>query len=203
MHLPIPDHREFAAGPDGRAPYSHRRHAQWQTIAVSVAVVLAVGAGILGLWITSTRSIQESYRHYLVGLAQTAANLVDPTLHDRIRRPDQLNGAEYTRAVLPLRRMRAALPDVHYIYTVVRDGDAVRFVLDAAEPGAALVTALRTSRAFGRLTRHAVQKCLPPWATRIRRACPRRAPRQCAISGVRSLPAGRRSAMQPGAKSAP
>ena len=35
----------------------------------------------------------------------------------------------------PLRRFRDAIPDVKFVYTVVRDGDQVRFVLDAAEPG--------------------------------------------------------------------
>ncbi len=132
---PPPD---LAPTPATSARRRHLRLAQWQTIAISVAVVLAVGAGILGLWIASTRSIQESYRHYLIGLAQTAAKLVDPALHARIRRPEQINGPEYEQAVAPLRHMRSALSDVSYIYTIVRDGDSVRFVLDAAEPGITL-----------------------------------------------------------------
>jgi hypothetical protein len=102
---------------------------------VSTAAVCAVGAGIAGLWLASRSSIQDDYRHYLLGLAKTAATLVDPALHNSIRRPEQRNGPDYLRAVGPLRRMRAAVPDVHYIYTVVQDGGKVRFVLDNTDPG--------------------------------------------------------------------
>ena len=112
-----------------------RRRARWESISVSVAALFVVAAGILGLWVSSTNSIDENYRHYLMGLAQTASTLVDPALHNTIRKAGQLNGPDYTRAVEPLRRMRAALPDVHYIYTMVADGSKISFVLDAAQPG--------------------------------------------------------------------
>jgi len=38
---------------------------------------------------------------------------VDPQLHEQIRRPEQLNGPEYSGAVEPLRRIRRAVPDIH------------------------------------------------------------------------------------------
>jgi diguanylate cyclase (GGDEF)-like protein/PAS domain S-box-containing protein len=106
-------------------------------LSVSAAALLVVGAGILGLWTASTNAIRENYQHYLTGLAGAAATLVDPELHRSLRRPEQQNGPDYVRAVSPLRRFRDAVPDVHYIYTLVRDGKDVRFVLDAADPGAA------------------------------------------------------------------
>jgi len=112
--------------------YSYR--ALWESLTVTVVALCAVGAGIFGLWATSTSTIKQEFRHYLVSLAQTAAALVDPTLHDSIRRPDQLNDPDYRRAVEPLRRMRKAVSDVHYIYTVVYDDSRIRFVLDAADP---------------------------------------------------------------------
>jgi diguanylate cyclase (GGDEF)-like protein/PAS domain S-box-containing protein len=112
-----------------------RRQAFFESASVSAAALIVVGCGILGLWVTSTNSIRDNYHDYLLGLAQTASRLVDPGLHNSIRQPEQRNGPDYTRAVDPLRRMRAALSDVHYIYTVVQDGTEVRFVLDAAEPG--------------------------------------------------------------------
>ncbi len=94
---------------------------------------MVVGAGILGLWATSTHSIRENYRHYLIGLAEAAATLVDPALHNAIRRPEQRNDPDYKRAVEPLRRMRKAVSDIHYIFTVIRDGTKIRFILDSGE----------------------------------------------------------------------
>ena len=97
--------------------------------------LLVVGAGILGLWVTSTGVIRDNYHQHLIGLAQTAASIIDPTLQMTIRRPEQINGQDYQRAVAPLRRMRASVADVRYIYTVVQDHSQVRFVLDATTAG--------------------------------------------------------------------
>jgi len=58
-------------------------------------------------------AIRENYRHMLIGLAQAAASQIDPVLHDSLRHPEQRNGADYLRAVEPLRRMRRAVSDVH------------------------------------------------------------------------------------------
>jgi diguanylate cyclase (GGDEF)-like protein len=113
----------------------NRRKAAREAIAVSGVALAVVGAGIFGLWVTSTHTIRENYHQYLIGLAQTAASMIDPSLQTTIRRPDQINGPEYERAVAPLRRMQAAVGDVRYIYTVVQDRSKVRFVLDASVPG--------------------------------------------------------------------
>ena len=114
---------------------SNQRRASREALAVSVVALLVVGAGIFGLWVTSTNTIRANYRQYLIALAQTAATMIDPALHSTLHRPDQINGPDYQRAVAPLRRMRIAVADIHYIYTVVMDRSAVRFVLDASDPG--------------------------------------------------------------------
>jgi diguanylate cyclase (GGDEF)-like protein len=111
-----------------------RRQAEWESVGLSAAMLLVVGAAIFGLWVTSRNSTYEDFRHYLTGLAETAATVVDPVLQNRIRRPDQLNDADYVRAVAPLRRLRYAVPDIHYVYTLVLEGSDVHFVLDAADP---------------------------------------------------------------------
>src|SRR5690606_22946752 len=54
------------------------------------------------------------------------ATLTDPAMQ---------NSAEYRLAIEPLRRILASAPELTYIYTAVLDGETVRFVLDAAEPG--------------------------------------------------------------------
>jgi diguanylate cyclase (GGDEF)-like protein len=114
---------------------SNRWRAWWEALAVSSVALVVVGAGIFGLWVTSTTTIRDNYHQYLIGLAQTAASMIDPALQTTIRRPDQINGPDYLRAVAPLRRMHASVADIHYIYTVVQDHSKVRFVLDASVPG--------------------------------------------------------------------
>lgn len=114
---------------------SGRRQTLRETIAIATATLAAAGAGVAGLWITSSATIRDNYNHYLKGVAISAAQLVDPELHEYLRDPAKLNGPEYGRAVAPLRRMRAAVPDVRYIYTIVRENNQIRFILDAADPG--------------------------------------------------------------------
>jgi diguanylate cyclase (GGDEF)-like protein/PAS domain S-box-containing protein len=118
----------------GEQWHRSRRQARREALGFSAAVLIVVGCGIIGLWATSAHAIREEYRHYLVGLAQTAATLVDPALHDTIRRPAQRNDTDYRRAVEPLRQMRRAVGDVNYIFTVVRDGPRIRFILDSGYP---------------------------------------------------------------------
>ena len=110
------------------------RQALWESLSLSLGALVVLAAGVIGLWASSTLTIRENYRHYLEGLAEAAATVVDPRLHDAIRRPEQLNDADYARAVAPLRRMRAAVPEAHYFFTVIRDGDRIRFVLDSGDP---------------------------------------------------------------------
>jgi diguanylate cyclase (GGDEF)-like protein/PAS domain S-box-containing protein len=136
LEMPLQSDDDNARGSrDVLIPLSHiRRQALHESCYFSLGALLVVGAALFGLWSSSTHSIRENYRHYLIGLAEAAATLVDPVLHDKIRRPEQRNDPDYLRAVGPLRRMRKAVPDVHYIFTVIRDGSKIRFVLDSGEP---------------------------------------------------------------------
>ena len=112
-----------------------RRRASRETLAIIAAALLAVGAGVSAVLASRAAAIRGGYMHYLAGMAEVAARQVDPRLHQGIRDPAQRNGAEYRQAVEPLHRMRTAVADIRHIYTAVRDGDLVRFVLDAADAG--------------------------------------------------------------------
>ena len=112
-----------------------RRRAMLEALAVGLAVSVAVGAAIVGMWRSTTNTVGENYREYLQQLALAAAQQVDPQLHAMIRRPEQTDSPEYRRAVEPLRRMREAIPSIRYLYTLVWDGPTPRFVLDSANPG--------------------------------------------------------------------
>lgn len=124
-----------ASGEEAGALASDRRRALRETLAIAVATSIATAVGILGLWFAASATIRDDYRHYLTSVARSAALQVDPALHRALRDPQQQNGPEYLQAVEPLRRLRTALPDVRFIYTMVQDGGQVRFVLDAAQPG--------------------------------------------------------------------
>ncbi|MFM2289303.1 MAG: hypothetical protein RL684_2446 [Pseudomonadota bacterium] len=119
-----------------------RRYARWEAAAVAAAALMVVVSGVFGVWFTAQRSVRNNYNEHLVALAQAASELVDLKAQRELRDPAQMNDAQYRQAVLPLRRFLLAVPEVRYIYTVARQGDEVRFVLDAAEPGAHTGTGL-------------------------------------------------------------
>lgn len=107
------------------------RDALLMTLLVGVVGFCAV----YGIWWTSTRMIEQGMRAHLGELVKGLAVNVDPELHKLLKDPKQIDGPDYVKAVTPLRRAKAALKDVKYIYTVVRDEQGtVRFVLDAADP---------------------------------------------------------------------
>jgi len=112
----------------------HRR-AVFEALGVGLAVSIAVGAAISGTWHSATSTVRENYREYLIQLAIAAAQQVDPVAHAAIRRPEQTDSPEYRAAVEPLRRIRTAIPGIRYLYTLVWDGSAARFVLDSADHG--------------------------------------------------------------------
>lgn len=131
-----PDHiREEEQIPAASAE-SVRRRVRREALAVAMAALAVVVATGLGLWLSSAATIRSNYRHYLIGLAQSAASQVDPQLHERLRHPDQRDSPDYLRAVEPLVRMRTAVTDVRFIYTAIADGDVVRFILDTGDANA-------------------------------------------------------------------
>lgn len=120
-----------------QVPAGHR-DARQALIEASVltAVFLFVGlVAAAGLWIGAAHALRDELRQDLMRLAAAAASTIDVDLHERIRDPAQIDTPDYVEAVEPLRRFLAHTPDVRYIYTAIHDGNDVRFILDAAEPG--------------------------------------------------------------------
>ena len=111
-------------------PDSFRWRALHESLLIGTVGLLTIGIGLFGLWISATSSIRENYRHGLVELAQAAASQIDPVLHAQLRNPADRNGPLYNRVIAPLRQMRDASADIRYIYTMVLDGDTIRFILD-------------------------------------------------------------------------
>ena len=112
----------------------NQRRARWVALTLSALLLTVSAAAILGLWAASHRNDEEAFERYVTTLAEVAAARVDPELHARLTRPEQLNGPDYMRAVAPLRTLLRSVPDIHYAYTLVWDGSALRFVLDSGDP---------------------------------------------------------------------
>ncbi|MEO8755726.1 MAG: PAS domain-containing protein, partial [Casimicrobiaceae bacterium] len=114
-----------------------RRRAGRESIAVGLGALRAVVLGIAGVWLSAANALRENFRQVLRGIAIAAASQVDAKQHQALADPATRNPEAYETAVAPLRAMRLAVPAVLGIYTVTRDGDDVRYVLDAA-PGSGL-----------------------------------------------------------------
>jgi signal transduction histidine kinase/FixJ family two-component response regulator/PAS domain-containing protein len=104
--------------------------------AVTAALVFLAGAVACEwtLYTTAERVLRATVDDELAQLARLAASVVDVDRHSQLTRPNQLNGADYREVVAPLRRLRASLPMVRYIYTVRSGVEGPEFVVDAAPP---------------------------------------------------------------------
>jgi signal transduction histidine kinase/ActR/RegA family two-component response regulator len=100
-----------------------------------LAVLVASLIAVTGLWQASISEYQRGLRENLVRLAESAAAVIDPELHQSLVSPEQMDSGAYLEAVAPLRAMMDRMEGVAFMYTYVADGQKVRFVLDAAYPG--------------------------------------------------------------------
>jgi PAS domain S-box-containing protein len=101
----------------------------------ALATLLVAGAAILSLWRQAERSAMAAVRQDMERLAAAVTATVDPELLEQLRDPADIDGPTYERAIAMLRRIREATPGVKYMYTCRLVDGAIRFVLDAAEPG--------------------------------------------------------------------
>ncbi|MBL8960199.1 MAG: hypothetical protein JNJ98_10125, partial [Gemmatimonadetes bacterium] len=101
----------------------------------AVAAVGVMAVSVLGLWSTAERTFQAQLRDELERLAVALATTVDPAAHAAIRDSSAIDSPAYKAAIADLQRAYRAMPGVAYVYTVVRDGTDVRFILDTATPG--------------------------------------------------------------------
>ncbi len=112
-----------------------RRRAKAEALVAGMLFLGVGGLAILGLWNSTRAAIEEEAHEELMRMARLAGTTIDTGLHQTLNDPAMIDGPEYERAVAPLRRIAGAMVEIRYIYTVVRDGEVVRFVLDAAAPG--------------------------------------------------------------------
>jgi diguanylate cyclase (GGDEF)-like protein/PAS domain S-box-containing protein len=104
-------------------------------VAAALGALAAAVIGIGGVWWTTTSRLRVEMRESLIQVARAAAAVVDADLHRTITTPAQIDGDDYNRCIAPLRAIYARVVGVKYLYTVVLNGNDVRFVLDTAQPG--------------------------------------------------------------------
>ncbi|MGQ9486633.1 MAG: ATP-binding protein [Armatimonadota bacterium] len=104
------------------------------TVGVMTAgLIVSIASGAL-VYQQAERAMHHEVRQSLMRLARVAALHVNGDQHLRWKPGDETSTA-YRRAIAPFRRMMETLPEINDIYTCILDGDKVRFVLDAMEPG--------------------------------------------------------------------
>lgn len=87
------------------------------------------------LYFLGTRALADEVRDGLVRVAKAAATRINPEEHRHLTSPEQMQSAEYNRAVEKLREIRDSDSQMAYIYTCVLVDGRVHFILDAAEEG--------------------------------------------------------------------
>ncbi len=116
-------------------PMDDHRRALGETLFAGVAFTVVLFVAVYGLWMEAQRTALEQVRSDLPRLAATMATLVDPVQHERIRAAGLTDTPDYQRAIAPLRRAHKAAVGVKYVYTIMRQDDTLRIILDTAEPG--------------------------------------------------------------------
>ena len=91
--------------------------------------------GLLGLFLSARHSLMAQKQAELRNVASIAARFVDPEVHARFRDRSQESDSLYLAALTPLARILKADPSLKFIYTMIREGDSILFVLDPTPVG--------------------------------------------------------------------
>ncbi len=102
---------------------------------VTAAVMGVITFCILLLYFQARAAFERDQQHDLLNYAQAAALLVDGDLHQTLTAAEQEATPAYRLAVAPLERFLRAMPELHFVYTMIRQADGVHIVLDATPPG--------------------------------------------------------------------
>ncbi len=99
---------------------------------VGLLIFVASAILIAALYRHSRQAQVNSVRAELERLARQAASFVDPEIHRGLRDPAQMETEEYDQATLPLARFHRSIPEIIYVYTMIRTEAGVQFVLDTS-----------------------------------------------------------------------
>lgn len=92
-------------------------------------VALCVGL----FYLLGVRDHQRKLGEHARDLASLAATTVDVAAHARLRDPAQTGSPEHLRLLEPLVAIHQRIPEIHYLYTTIYQGDRKFFILDTAQ----------------------------------------------------------------------
>ena len=94
--------------------------------------IFAVAAtGLVFTYRNAQESLLDQIRNQIRQDATLAASEIEPRLHASLTQPGQMDGADYRRAIAPLLRLRRAVPEIFYAYTLIPGPRGPSFVLDS------------------------------------------------------------------------
>ncbi|WP_305857663.1 putative bifunctional diguanylate cyclase/phosphodiesterase [Balneatrix alpica] len=103
-------------------------------LALTLAVLLQalLGGSLSWLYRQAADEQLQLLRKDIARILVVAAEQVDVPLHRRLERDQQTGGPLYRQAIEPLLKIHKSLPEINYLYTMVRRGGERYFVLDTA-----------------------------------------------------------------------
>lgn len=104
-------------------------------LAAGLSVFAAAAIGGWALYTSGVTALKDHTRNELISYARFAATFIDGEAHKSFRSQSQESTEEYVQAVAPLHKLQTANPELRYAYTIILDGDKVRFVLDPTRSG--------------------------------------------------------------------
>lgn len=107
----------------------------WVGILAGLGVPVTVMAVSLMLYFASVAAIDHEVKTDLKRIAAVVASQVNGDVHDIFQSPEQESSESYAAAIAPLAKIVEASPEIAFVYTVVKKGDQVYFVLDPTEEG--------------------------------------------------------------------
>ncbi len=114
----------------------------WPSSRVGLLVMLMfLVPSLATIWNMHQRSrsiLTDSIKTGLIASAQAMARVVDPDLHGRLKERSQEQGAEYQQQIARLSQMRGAIDPkamIKFVYTCVKKGEDIYFVLDDTPEG--------------------------------------------------------------------
>lgn len=75
----------------------------------------------------------ERIREQVRDIAKLTATVVDVETHQQLRSPEQTNSPLHRDALAPLVEIHQQIPELHYLYTMIYQGDREFFILDSAQ----------------------------------------------------------------------
>jgi signal transduction histidine kinase/ActR/RegA family two-component response regulator len=98
---------------------------------VGLVIFAVASSGVLLSYRVSHQLLMHSVKTRLKDLVTVVAAEIDPDLHTFISTSKDAGTLEYRQAVEPLLRLRKAVPDLHYAYTLRQGQQGFTYVLDS------------------------------------------------------------------------